>query len=187
MNSNCIHLFKYYKLLGEKTFSQLNDEQLFAAPNSTCNSISILVQHLWGNMMSRWTDFLNSDGEKEWRNRDEEFESILQSRDEMLVKWNEGWACLFKALGSLQEADYQKIIYIRKQGHTVTDAIHRQLAHYAYHVGQIVYAGKLIKEGHWESLSIPKNESDAYNRQKFSQQKETIHFTNEYLNKGMKE
>lgn len=174
-----IKQFAYYKLLGEKTFEQLKDEQLFVCPNDQSNSIAIIVQHLHGNMMSRWSDFMNSDGEKEWRKRDEEFEIILNTKEEMIRKWNEGWTCLFQALSQLKEEDLSKIIFIRNEGHTVSEAILRQLAHYPYHVGQIVYIGKLIAENGWNSLSIPKNASATYNAKKFSMEKGIRHFTDE--------
>lgn len=174
--------FAYYRLLGEKTFDQLTDQDLFYQPNEASNSIAIMVKHLWGNMLSRWTNFLTEDGEKEWRKRDEEFESSIQSRDEMIRKWNDGWQCLFGALDSINENNQDQLIYIRNQGHTITEAINRQLAHYAYHVGQIVYLGRLIKNNEWTSLSIPKNGSKAYNAEKFSQDKKKGHFTDEYLN-----
>lgn len=171
--------FNYYKALGEKAMAQLEDDQLFIQPNDDSNSIATIVKHLWGNMLSRWTDFLTTDGEKEWRARDAEFENDLQTREAMMQKWDEGWACLFKALEGLNDSDLGMIIYIRNEGHTVMEAINRQVAHYAYHVGQIVFAAKLLKNGNWDSLSIPKNQSAAYNQQKFSQEKGDRHFTDE--------
>ena len=175
--------FEYYKLLGEKTFAQVSDEKLFWQPNSESNSMATIVKHLWGNMLSRWTDFLTSDGEKEWRERDAEFENDVDSREAMLQKWNEGWACLFQALDQLTEKDLDTLIYIRNQGHTVTDAINRQLAHYPYHIGQLVYLGKLVADKSWNSLSIPKGKSEEFNREKFSKPKSAEHFTDEYLKK----
>lgn len=175
--------FQYYKMLGDKTFTQLANEDLFWQYNEESNSVATIVKHLWGNMLSRWTDFLNSDGEKEWRNRDAEFENDLQTREEMLQKWEEGWNSLFDALNSLKEEDLDKIIYIRNQGHTVLEAINRQLAHYSYHVGQIVFLGKMRVEK-WDSLSIPKNNSQKYNIEKFSKPKEKSHFTDEFLKEG---
>lgn len=190
MNSNylqsVIKQFEYYKMLGEKTFTQLTDEDLFWQHNEDSNSIAIIVNHLWGNMLSRWTDFLNSDGEKDWRNRDAEFENLIQTRQEMLAKWEQGWNCLFTALNSLKEEDLDKIIYIRNQGHTVMEAINRQLAHYPYHVGQIVFIGKMLTENNWQSLSIPKGNSNQYNSEKFSKPKEKTHFTDEFLNSDSK-
>ena len=136
--------FEYYKLLGEKTFSQLTDEQLFIEANSESNSIATIVKHLCGNMLSRWTDFLTTDGEKEWRKRDEEFENDISTREELLQKWQEGWSCLFKALDSIADDDLSRIIYIRNQGHTILEAINRQLSHYPHHIGQIVFIGKML-------------------------------------------
>lgn len=175
--------FEYYKLLGDKTFSQLQDDKLFWQHNEDSNSIATIVKHLWGNMLSRWTDFLTTDGEKEFRNRDAEFENDIQSREELLAKWNEGWDCLFKAINSLTTDDLDKIIYIRNQGHTVTEAINRQLAHYPYHIGQIVFIGKMLSENGWNSLSIPKGNSKAFNDNKFSQPKQRGHFTDDFLGK----
>lgn len=173
--------FKYYKQLGEKTFEQLTDEQLFWKCNEESNSIATVVKHLWGNMLSRWTDFLTTDGEKDWRNREAEFDNDIKTREELLNKWNEGWACLFNTLDSVNDTDLDKIIYIRNQGHTVTEAINRQLAHYPYHVGQIVFIGKMLKDGSWKSLSIPRGASASYNAEKFSKPKEKGHFTDEFL------
>ncbi len=173
--------FGYYKFLAEQTFAQLEDRDLFWQYNQESNSIAIIVNHLWGNMKSRWTDFLTSDGEKEWRNRDLEFENVINSRAELLAKWNEGWNCLFQALQSINPEDFKTEIYIRNQGHSVLEAINRQAFHYSYHVGQIVYIGRMIKGIEWKSLSIPKNTSAEYNRQKFSEEKKREHFTDEYL------
>ncbi|MBI3133033.1 MAG: DUF1572 family protein [Bacteroidetes bacterium] len=177
--------FDYYKQLGEKTFDQVADEKLFWQANSESNSIATIVKHLWGNMLSRWTDFMTTDGEKEWRQRDAEFDNDVQTRAAMMQKWNEGWDCLFAALDSLKEDDLARIIYIRNQGHTVLEAINRQLAHYPYHVGQIVFIGKLVQAENWNSLSIPRGKSDVYNKEKFDQPKSRQHFTDEYL-KGKK-
>lgn len=176
--------FEYYKLLGEKTFAQLSDAQLFEQYNAESNSIATIVKHLWGNMLSRWTDFLTSDGEKEWRNRDAEFDNDISSRAELMAKWNEGWDCFLGTLNALTEADMTKEIYIRNQGHTVVEAINRQLAHYPYHIGQIVFIGKMWCNEQWTSLSIPKGNSKAFNADKFSQPKHKQHFTDEVLKKG---
>lgn len=175
--------FEYYKLLGEKTFEQLSDEQLFEQCNEQSNSIAIIVKHLWGNMLSRWTDFLTTDGEKEWRERDAEFENDIADKTELLEKWNEGWNCLFNTIDLLTENDLTKEIFIRNQGHSVVEAINRQLAHYPYHIGQIVFIGKMLSKNNWVSLSIPKGNSKAYNSDKFSQPKQKQHFTDEYLKK----
>jgi hypothetical protein len=178
--------FEYYKMLGEKTFAQVEDEKLFHKMNEESNSIAIIVQHLWGNMLSRWTDFLTTDGEKEWRKRDEEFEEIVNDKNELMKRWEEGWKCLFDALDSLKDGDLEKIIYIRNQGHSVMEAMNRQLAHYSYHVGQIVFIGKMLAGSDWKSLSIPKNQSKNYNAQKFSEEKSRKHFTDEFRDKNKK-
>lgn len=183
LNSSILQ-FEYYKSLGERTINQLDNEDLFFAPQKESNSIAIIVNHLHGNMMSRWTNFLSSDGEKEWRNRDQEFEDVISNKKELLQKWEEGWSCLFEALNTVNEENFGQLIYIRNQGHTITEAVLRQLAHYAYHIGQIVYLGKLCKENKWESLSIPKGESTEYNSKKFSKTKRKEHFTKEFLDKN---
>lgn len=155
--------FNQYKLLGEKAIEQLNVENLFWQYNEQSNSIAIIVQHLWGNMLSRWTNFLTEDGEKEWRERDAEFEKIINTKEELLNKWNEGWNCLLTALDSLTNDDLDKTIYIRKEPHTVVDAINRQLTHYSYHIGQIVYLAKMTAGDQWNSLSIKKGNSNDFN------------------------
>jgi len=160
--------FEYYKTLAEKTFEQLNDEDLFWQYNEESNSIAIIVKHLSGNMLSRWTDFLTSDGEKPGRDRDKEFENGITSRQELLDIWNAGWDCLFAALNSIKEDDWQKYIYIRGERHSVVDAINRQLAHYPYHIGQIVFIGKMVAGDNWKSLSIPKGDSQTFNKEKFT-------------------
>ena len=132
-------------------------------------------------MLSRWTDFLTSDGEKEWRNREEEFINDIKTKSELLAMWEKGWDCLFNALNSISSSDLSKIIYIRNQGHTVMEAINRQLAHYPYHIGQIVFIGKMLMNDKWNSLSIPRGNSQAYNADKFSQPKQKQHFTDQYL------
>jgi len=175
--------FEYYKMLGEKTMAQLTEEQLFWQYNENSNSIGTIVKHLWGNMRSRWTDFLTSDGEKEFRDREAEFENDINSRKELMEKWEEGWDCLFTAINSLGPNDLAKIVFIRNQGHTVTEAINRQLAHYPYHIGQIVFLGKMLAANGWKSLSIPKGNSSIYNQEKFSKAKERGHFTDEFLGK----
>ncbi len=171
--------FDYYKALGEKTIDQVTDEQLFWQYNDESNSIAIIVKHISGNMLSRWTDFLHSDGEKEWRNRDSEFNDDIETKAGLMLKWNEGWECLFKAIKPLQEKDLDTQIYIRNMGHTVTEAINRQIAHYAYHIGQIVFIGKMIQNNNWQSLSIPKGDSFKYNKEKFGKAKRKEHFTDD--------
>jgi hypothetical protein len=176
-------LFLYYKTLAEKAIDQLEEDQLFFAANEDTNSIAVIVQHLAGNMLSRWTDFLTTDGEKEWRNRDGEFEENYKTKAELMAFWTKGWDCLFDAVNSLQPEQLSEIIYIRKEGHTVMDAINRQLAHYPYHVGQIVFYAKMLKKTEWNSLSIPKNKSNDYNADKFSKEKSIRNFTDDELNK----
>ena len=171
--------FTYYKFLGDQTFEQIADEKLFWKPNQECKSIATLVKHLNGNMLSRWTNFLTTDGEKANRNREKEFEEDLKTRASLMLLWNQGWECLFKAIDTLTEGDLEKVIYIRNMGHTVQEAINRQLAHYPYHIGQIVFLGKLIQKDNWKSLSIPKGCSEEYNRVKFSKPKRKQHFTDD--------
>ena len=171
--------FEYYKILGEKTIEQIPNEKLFWQLNEESNSIAMIVKHLNGNMLSRWTNFLTADGEKDWRKRDEEFDNDINSKKELLNKWNEGWECLFNTINSLTEKDLEKEIYIRNMGHSVTEAINRQLAHYPYHIGQIVFIGKIIQNENWNSLSIPRGKSKEYNNEKFSKPKRKEHFTDD--------
>jgi hypothetical protein len=179
--SSVIKQFEYYKMLGEKAMLQVADEKLFLKYNDDSNSIATIIKHLHGNMMSRWTDFLTSDGEKEWRNRDEEFENNIQTREQLQAIWIEGWNCCMNTINNLTEEDFEKTIYIRHQGHTVIDAINRQLAHYPYHIGQIVFLAKMLVDSEWNSLSIPKGKSVDFNADKFSKPKHDAHFTDEFL------
>ena len=172
-----IKQFKYYQGLGRHTMEQVDEKSLFYEPVNDTNSIAVIVKHLHGNMLSRWTDFLETDGEKPSRNRDDEFEGTLTSREEVYQLWNEGWDCLFKAIEPLQANQLDQIIYIRNEGHTVMEAINRQLCHYIYHVGQIVFLGKIVKGSEWVSLSIPKGKSKDFNKTKFDQEKSRKHFT----------
>lgn len=178
-----IKQFLYYKTLGEKAMEQLEPEQLFISLNEDTNSVGTIVKHLSGNMVSRWTDFLTTDGEKKWRKRDAEFENDIQNKVQLLEVWNKGWDCLFNTLNSLKPEQLSNIIYIRNEGHSVTEAINRQLAHYPYHVGQIVFYAKLLKQSDWDSLSIPKNKSVDYNSDKFSKEKTIKNFTDDELNR----
>lgn len=156
--------FKEYKALGEKTLAQLNDGEMLKQPDEASNSIAVIIQHLHGNMLSRWTNFLTEDGEKGWRRRDEEFEAQSISKDAILQLWNEAWDVFLTSLQSLGGDDLLKTITIRSQPLLAVDAINRQLAHYSYHVGQIVYLGKWLKGTGWHTLSIPKGGSAAYDR-----------------------
>ncbi len=173
----------YYKTVAEKAIDQLEDEQLFISVNKDTNSIATIMNHMVGNMLSRWTDFLTSDGEKEWRTRDAEFENPLLTKEVLLNNWNKGWNCFFNAINELKPEQLSQIIYIRNEGQTALDAINRQLAHYPYHIGQIVFYAKMIKKTEWTSLSIPKNKSNEYNADKFSKEKTNKHFTDDELKK----
>ncbi|WP_342509668.1 DUF1572 family protein [Sporosarcina sp. FSL K6-2383] len=157
--------FKEVKKLGDRTMSQLSENDIHWKPNEASNSIAIIAKHLSGNMVSRWSDIFISDGEKPNRNREQEFEDDISSKQELLIVWEKGWSSLFKTLHELEEQDLLNSIYIRGERHTVLEAIERQVAHYAYHIGQIVYIGKQIRAADWESLSIPKGKSEEYLQQ----------------------
>jgi uncharacterized damage-inducible protein DinB len=159
-----LSLFRYYKKLGEGAIEQVSDEQLFAALDREMNSIAIIVKHIAGNMRSRWTDFLTSDGEKPDRNRDTEFEQPPSTRAELLKTWNDGWDRVFSALEPLSDSDFGRTVTIRGEPHSVMQAINRQIAHYAYHVGQIVFLAKHLNASGWKSLSVPRNKSGEFNR-----------------------
>lgn len=158
-----INRVTYYKKLGDETFEQLDELDFHFQPNEESNSIGIIIQHLAGNMLSRFTNFLTEDGEKDWRHRDAEFELQHLSKEQLLKKWEEGWACLLNTVQSLTETDLGNTITIRSEKLTVVDALNRQLAHYPYHVGQIVYLGRMIKSKAWKNLSIPKGTSNQFN------------------------
>ncbi len=175
--NSVIKQFEYYKSLGDKTFSQLSNDQLFWEYHDESNSIAIIVKHIVGNMLSRWTNFLTEDGEKEWRERDHEFVNTFSNKEDILIYWNKGWNCLFDAIRPLKKEDLEKIVYIRNQGHTVSEAINRQLCHYSYHIGQITFIGKILLNKDWQPLSIAKNTSKDYNSNKFSKEKTRKHFT----------
>lgn len=157
--------FKYYKSLGDKSFEQLSDEQIFWQFNEESNSIAIIVKHIAGNMLSRWTNFFTEDGEKSWRKRDDEFINTFKTKDEVVDYWESGWKCLFEALEQINDHNLSDIIYIRGESHSVIDAVFRQLAHYPYHIGQIVYIAKMMKNDHWKTLSIAKNKSQEFNNE----------------------
>lgn len=177
--NSVVKQFQYYRMLAEKAMEQLDDESLFWQYNDESNSIAIIVNHISGNMQSRFTDFLTSDGEKNWRNRDAEFENKIHDRSLLLAHWDKGWECLFNALSNLRIEDMETIVYIRNDGHTVVEAINRQLAHYPYHIGQIIYIAKMATDYKWKNLSIPRNGSNDYNHRKFNQEKIKRHFTND--------
>lgn len=161
--------FVSVKKLGDKTISQLLEGDIHWKLNDASNSIAIITKHLSGNMISRWTDFLTTDGEKSSRNRDLEFEDDISSKLEMISIWEKGWNTLFDTLNELDNKDLLKNITIRGEKHTVLEAIERQMAHYAYHVGQIVYIGKQLRDENWETLSIPKGKSEEYLQQKLKE------------------
>jgi Protein of unknown function (DUF1572) len=156
-------VLRYYKKLAERAMDQLNDEQLFAVLDHEANSIAIIVKHMVGNMRSRWTDFLTTDGEKPNRNRDSEFVDPPSTRAALLDEWESGWNCVFEALESLTDADLERRITIRGEAHSVMQAINRQLAHYPHHVGQIVLLAKHFACDNWKSLSVPRNKSAEFN------------------------
>ena len=161
---DALRTFRNYKQLAERALAQISDEDFFRTIDQESNSIAVNIKHMAGNMVSRWTDFLTSDGEKPERNRDLEFEMLPNTtRDEMLAYWEQGWQVTFAAIEPLTAADLMRTIRIRGQDHTVVQAINRQIAHYAYHVGQIVYLAKHFKSGAWQSLSVPKNKSGEFN------------------------
>jgi uncharacterized damage-inducible protein DinB len=160
-----IDLFNYYKKLGERAMAQCPDEGLFHTLDAESNSIAIIVKHMAGNMRSRWTDFLTSDGEKPDRNRDTEFEEPPKTRAELLELWERGWKYMFDALQPLTDADLTRTITIRTEPHSVTQAINRQVAHYCYHVGQIVFIARHAAGDKWQSLTIPKKKSAEFNKQ----------------------
>ncbi|MBZ5541779.1 MAG: DUF1572 domain-containing protein [Acidobacteriia bacterium] len=160
---DALDLFRYYKRLGERAMEQCPEEGLFAALDAESNSIAITVKHLAGNMRSRWTDFLTTDGEKPDRNRDTEFEAPPKTRAELLALWEAGWKQVFAALEPLTDADLTRRVLIRTEPHSVLQAVQRQIAHYAYHVGQIVYLGKHFAGGGWTALTVPRRKSAEFN------------------------
>ena len=163
-----IKRFLYYKDLGDKTLAQLSEEQIFWQYNEESNSIAIIINHVAGNMLSRWINFLTEDGEKSWRNRDSEFENNFKTKAEVLEYWEKGWACLFEALNQITDENINSTIYIRGEAHSVVDAVFRQLAHYPYHIGQIIYIAKMMKNEDWQTLSIARNKSADFNAEMHS-------------------
>ena len=156
--------FEKYKVMGDKTFAQLEEEDFHYMIDEESNSIAVIIQHLNGNLISRFTDFLTSDGEKPTRNRDMEFEEQRLSRYELINGWNNSWEVLSDTLNNLTNEDLLKTIYIRKEAHTVVEALNRSLTHTAYHIGQIVFIAKHIKKDSWKTLSIPKGKSEEFNK-----------------------
>ena len=157
-------LFRHYKKLADRAMAQIRDEDLFAALDGESNSIAVIAKHMAGNMLSRWTDFLTADGEKTTRNRDSEFVDPPPTRAALLEMWENGWACLLAALEPLKDADLERTVAIRGEPHSVMQAVNRQVAHYSYHVGQIVLLAKHFAGDGWQSLSVPKNKSAEFTR-----------------------
>jgi hypothetical protein len=162
--TDALQTFRDQKRLAERAFTQISDEDFFATLDPESNSIAVNMKHLAGNMLSRWTDFLTTDGEKPERNRDMEFEMLPgTTKGDLLAYWEKGWQCVFAAVEPLQPEDLMRTVTIRGQDHTVMQAINRQIAHYAYHVGQIVYLAKHFKSSEWQTLSVPRNRSAEFN------------------------
>lgn len=159
-----ISLFRYYKNLGERAMAQVSDEQLFETLDAEMNSIAVIVKHMAGNMRSRFTDFLTTDGEKPDRNRDGEFLDPPSGREALLALWEAGWQRLFSALEPLTDQDLGRTITIRGEAHSVMQAVNRQVAHYSYHCGQIVFLAKHLNNKGWKSLSVPRSQSGEFNR-----------------------
>ena len=175
--------FEYYRMLADKTILLLSEEELNWQCDKESNSIAILMRHITGNLASRFTNFLTEDGEKPWRDRDSEFAIGYYNRHELITNWDKAWTVLFDVLDSLTDENITAVVKIRNQDHTVGEALYRQLAHYPYHIGQIVFIGKLIKKSAWQSLSIPRNKSNDYNQEKFNNPSSDTHFTDDYLKK----
>ena len=169
---DAIGSFKSYKKLADKAIAQLKDEEFFVSLDEEANSVAVIMKHMAGNMFSRWTDFLTSDGEKPNRNRDMEF--VIEAnttKDDVLNYWERGWACVFAAVEPLKPEDFEKTVMIRGEPHTIVQAINRQMTHYAYHIGQIVFLAKHFRSTEWNSLSVPRNKSAEFNAKMQSQAK----------------
>ncbi len=162
--SDAIGSFRNYKKMAERAIEQVSDEEFFALIDSEANSIGLVVKHIAGNLRSRWTDFLSTDGEKDFRYRDTEFEVVGDTRESLMEFWEAGWRTLFDNIELLTVEDFSRTVTIRGQSHTIVEAINRQLTHYAYHVGQIVLLAKHLKSADWKTLSVPKNKSAEFNR-----------------------
>jgi uncharacterized damage-inducible protein DinB len=160
-----IDLFRYYKKLAERAMEQCPEEHLFATLDVESNSIAVVAKHMAGNMRSRFTDFLTTDGEKPDRHRDSEFEEPAKSREELMAQWESGWACVFSALEPLNDGDLTRTVMIRTEPHSVMQAITRQIAHYTYHIGQITFLAKhfAAEKGNWKALTIPRKQSADFN------------------------
>lgn len=159
----------YYKDLGDRTLEQLDEEDLFWSFNAESNTIAVLIHHISGNMKSRWTEVLTTDGEKEWRDRDHEFDEVVVSKEQLLIDWEVGWQTLFDAMDALDEEDWGARVRVRNRESSLIESLNKELAHYAYHVGQIVFIGKMRKGAEWESLTIEKGKSAEFNQQEFGE------------------
>ena len=163
-HADALSSFRNYKKMAERAIEQVSDEEFFALIDSEANSIALIVKHIAGNLHSRWTDFLTTDGEKEFRKRDTEFELIDDTRESLMQFWESGWQVLFDSIEPLTVEDFSRTVTIRGEPHTVVEAVNRQLTHYAYHVGQIVLLAKHFKSANWKTLSVPKNRSADFNQ-----------------------
>jgi len=160
--------FQKHKVLAERALAQVRDEDLFVALDPESNSLAVLIQHMAGNLISRWTDFLTTDGEKPGRDRDSEFEVREEvTREGLMARWEEGWERLFQALARLREEDLTRTVFIRAEPHSVIKAVHRQLTHHAYHTGQIVFLAKHLASEHWQNLSVPRGRTRDFNAEMF--------------------
>lgn len=176
--SDALDSFRNYKKLADRAIEQVSDEEFFAAIDPESNPIALIVKHIAGNLHSRWKDFLTSDGEKPERNRDSEFELVEDTRESLMAFWESGWQTLFDAIEPLTEDDFSKTITIRGEPHSIIEAINRQLTHYSYHVGQIVFLAKHLKSSEWRTLSVPRNRSAEFNQHLADQQARGIQKTN---------
>ena len=161
---DAIASFRNYKKMAERAMEQVSDEEFFRALDAEANSIAVIVKHIAGNQISRWTDFLTSDGEKDFRNRDTEFELIGDTRESLMEFWETGWQTLFSAIEPLKAEDFSRFVTIRGEPHTIIEAINRQLTHYAYHIGQITFLAKHFRSSDWKTLSVPRNKSAEFNK-----------------------
>lgn len=176
--ADAVQSFRNYKKLADRAIEQVNDEEFFAVIDAESNSIAVIVKHIAGNLHSRWRDFLTTDGEKPDRDRDQEFEMIKDTRESLLEFWDAGWATLFSSIEPLTEEDFSKTIKIRGEPHTIVESINRQLTHYSYHIGQIVFLAKHLRSTEWKTLSVPRNRSAQYNQHLADQQAEGIEKSN---------
>lgn len=163
-HSDALLSFRNYKKMAERAVDQISDDEFFALIDEESNSIALIVKHIAGNLRSRWTDFLTTDGEKEFRKRDTEFELIEDTRESLMQFWESGWQTLFDSVEPLTVEDFSRTVTIRGEPHTVVEALNRQLMHYAFHIGQIVMLAKHFKSVDWQTLSVPKNRSADFNQ-----------------------